>query len=479
MLRNSHPIGMAFRFFKTCFGAMRRKGVVNMMLAQTQIQRQALSQAQQQSLNILQLPIVSLREYLTDVTLGNPMVDIEGGSDDFLIQQRDFVTWAEDDSGRIFQRHAAPRSENDAQMETPEPDVQETFTEHLLNQLYQDKQLPEEYLPLCRFLVESLNSRGYLDEPIEQLAELQNVPSERMMQALYVIQSLSPAGVGARTLQECLILQLVQTHDFNAYTLKIIKECLPLLAKNSIRSIAKKLGKPEAEALRYCNIIRGLNPIPSCGFPSQDRNCFIIPEAVIRIEDGAPIIHYNRDAMPRICINSEYQKMLQETSDPDLHKYLQKNKQQAVNLQRDLAARENTIVRLLRYTLEIQTDFVMGKRKTPIPMSVNDAALKLGVHSSTVRRAICEKYIVLPNSGTVLLKDLFSIAVGNDTSLNKAIIQEKIRSLIKTEDCALPLSDADIKEALDAMDIHISRRTVAAYREEMGILSTSGRRSRV
>lgn len=449
-----------------------------MMLAQTQIQRQALSQAQQQSLNILQLPIVSLREYLTDVALGNPMVDIEGGSDDFLMQQRNFVIWAEDDSGRIFQRHAASRSENDAQMETPEPDVQETFTEHLLNQLYQDKQLPEEYLPLCRFLVESLNSRGYLDEPIEQLAELQNVPSECLMQALYVVQSLSPAGVGARTLEECLILQLVQTHDFNVCTLKIIKEYLPLLAKNNIRAIAKKLVRSEAETLRYCNIIRGLNPIPSCGFPTQERNCFIIPEAVIRIENGAPVIHYNRDAMPRVCINSEYLKMFQETSDPNLHKYLQKNKQQAVNLQQNLMARENTIVRLLRYVLEIQTNFVMGKQKTPAPMSINEAALKLGVHSSTVRRAIHEKYIILPNSGTVLLKDLFSTAIGNDTNLNKTIIQEKIRHLIETEDCTLPLSDSDIKEALDAMDIHISRRTVAAYREEMGILSTSGRRNR-
>lgn len=450
-----------------------------MTLAQTQVQRQTLSQAQQQSLHILQLPIMSLREYLTDVAMGNPMVDVEGGSDDFLMQQRDFVAWAEDDSGRIFQHHTAPRSENDMQAEMPEPDTPETFTEHLLNQLYQDKYLPEGYLPLCRFLVENLNSRGYLDEPIEQLAELQNVPSERLMQALYVIQSLSPAGVGARTLQECLILQLVQTHDFNACTLKIIKECLPLLAKNSIRSIAKKLGRPEAETLRYCNIIRGLNPIPSCGFPSQEQNCFIIPEAVIQIENNAPVIHYNRGAMPRICINPEYLQMLQETSDPDLHRYLQKNKQQAVNLQQDLAARENTIVRLLRYVLEIQTDFIMGRRKIPIPMSINEAALRLGIHSSTVRRAMHEKYIVLPNSGTVLIKDLFSTPVGNDTNLNKAMIQEKIRSLIETEDHAFPLSDSDIQEALDAMDIHISRRTVAVYREGMGIPSTTGRRSRI
>lgn len=450
-----------------------------MRLKQTQQQKQALSQAQQQSLHVLQMPILSLREYLTEIALGNPLIEIEGGADDFLTQMEQPAMWEEDDSGRIFDRSpGVPRSEDDEPPEMREADAGETFTEHLLAQLNMDRSLPREYLPLCCFLVESLNSRGYLDEPVEVLAEVKNVPTEHLMQALYAVQSLSPTGVGARSLQECLILQLIQTHDFNPYTMKIIKSYLPLLAKNSIRSIAGKLGQTENETLQYCNAIRRLNPIPSRGFPTRENNRYIIPEAVVRAEGGRFVIHYNQNALPQIRMNTEYLRMLDETTDRELHGYLQKNRQQAVQLRQQIEARESTIVRLIRCVLDTQIDFITGKRKTPVPMTVNETSLKLGVHSSTVSRAVREKYVVLPNCGMVLLKSLFSTSVGESAGQNKAMIQERIRYLVEGEDHALPLSDESIKEALAAMDIRISRRTVAAYREEMGIPATSGRRVR-
>ena len=150
-----------------------------------------------------------------------------------------------DFNGAAFETWRAPARQSSSASEEPyEPAnhtaAPESFKEHLLRQLDQDAALPASYLPAVHFLVESLNSRGYLDDPIDVLADVMGISVDDAMQALYVVQSLSPTGVGARDLQECLILQLAESRDFNAATLGIVKNCLPLLAKRQYHAIARK-----------------------------------------------------------------------------------------------------------------------------------------------------------------------------------------------------------------------------------------------
>ena len=244
-----------------------------MLQSQIHCQQQILSAEMRQSLKILQLPMAGLQAELIQFAEENPMVDLDQFYKDWQNgDSNSLMTFCEDFSGSIFEtvipsRQAA--NENDSAQTADGGSIQhqETFSEYVKEQLPQIlKYLPFRYAAWCEYIIDSLDHRGYLDEPLDLLASFMGSSVEEATQALYAVQSLAPTGVGARSLEECLTLQLAHSPYFNKYTLNIIQDYLPLLAKGNIEKISKDLKIPFAEAQRYCQVIQAFNPIPSNGF---------------------------------------------------------------------------------------------------------------------------------------------------------------------------------------------------------------------
>ena len=443
-----------------------------MILSQKQTQQQVLSPAMQQSLHILQMPLSALQEHLNDISIENPIAEL-------TLTDKQLPQLQKDLSGRRFERAASQHTRDDAPLELHDEDeVQETFVSHLKNQLPQiSRHLPERYLPICEFIIESLDRRGYLDEPIDLLAASMGVSVEDATQALYAVQTLSPIGTGARTLEECLMLQLAEGKDFNRYTLAIVQEHLLLLAKRDYAALGRALKLSQTEARAYGEVIRSLNPIPSNGFRThQDDNHPIIPDALVALHQDGMVVHYNHQALPKVSISRDYQSILDSTDDPGVREYLLEKRQQVEKLRQDLDKRESTLVRLIQYVLNVQKEFALGQTEAPAPLSIQEIAEHLSLHPSTVSRAVKDKYITV-GGYTMPLKNLLSAQIGKGIPMSKAMLKTCMLRLIDAEDKHHPLSDESLAAALAAMDIRISRRTVASYREEFGIPTASMRKS--
>lgn len=444
-----------------------------MTLTQNQSLKQTISADMKQSLEILQIPLLSLDEYIRDAALANP-----------LIEQGDTGT-----EGRVSETEPLrmekpapvyrgdPFEKTGEQPDIPDEAAEENFTDYLLSQLRQDGRLPPEYLPPCTFLIESLNERGYLEDPIETLASEMGISTFSALQALYVVQSLSPAGVGARDLQECLVLQLAAGSDFNEYTLRIVKDCLPLLAAGNLPAIAKKLSLSTEETAVWCQAVRRLNPVPSNGFRTYSDAGYLIPDAALKKSGESLQIQFNAAALPKISINWGYYRELYACGEKEVADYLRQNLRQAKKLQQDIENRRSTLERIIQYVAEKQLKYLLGYQSAPQPLENQEVAEALSLHPSTISRAVKDKYLSL-NGKVLSLKSLFCAPISKNSVLSRDMLKKKIAGLVDAEDRRCPLSDESLCEALKLQGIAISRRTVTAYRGELGIASVTARRVR-
>ena len=445
-----------------------------MELVQKQSLRQTMSQTMIQSLAVLQMPIVELYPFISERVLENPVLDVEAPASmsvelpQYLTPRR--LIWETDYSGE-----RSERSPDDFPQEPFE--AQDDFREMLHLQLGEERMLPPDMLPLCHFLVDSLNNRGYLEDPIELLAGIAGVPAADMTQAMYAVQELTPTGVGARTLQECLVLQLVQTPDFNASTLKLVTAGLDLLAANDLGGIAALLGVGRAEAESCCAAVRRLNPIPSRGYRTGSDSIFVIPEAEVSAEGRRWAVRYNERALPKLRIHPDYEAMLRRSDDPQLTEYLKTQMDRAHELMHMIYARESTLVRVIECIVQYQSEFLMRGFEALRPLSIGEVAEDLDLSPSTVGRAVQGKFILTPQ-GMLELKRLFSGPASADSAVSAAGARERLRALVKAEDRRDPLSDERLCSAMKALGVPISRRTVAKYRAELGIPPAAKRKQR-
>ena len=429
--------------------------------------QQTMSLSMQQALNILQLPAYALQEYLIDISMDNPMVDFNQLNEPHPVSLTECTEEWDRFPGYRGQNGQDTNWENQqAPYAASDTAQQETFISHLTQQLPQvSKYLPERYIPICKFIIESLDSRGYLDEPIDMLAAAANVSIEDFMQALYAVQALSPTGVGARSLEECLVLQLADGPYFNRWTLAIVRNFLPELAQKDFGLIAKKLSITKRKAEEYSRAICFLNPIPSNGFRTgRDENHYVIPEAYVDIQRDQISVQYNRTAVPNLVVNPEYTALLKSTQDPATEKYLKEKQAQIYRIQQDLSKRETTIVRLIRCMLQVQKAYLTGQDPAPSVLTVQDLAETMGLNPSTVSRGIKDKYISISGQ-LVPLKNLLCAQIGKGIPFSRAMLKVCMTKLIDSEDKEHPLSDESLQEALGTMGISISRRSVAQYRK--------------
>ena len=448
-----------------------------MRLEQTQnlSQKLALTQTMRQSLDCLQLSAPELCEYVQELALSNPLLDVQAPTyyetelpGDTVPPEREAVELRESENG-----FPSPPAGEGADIGAY-PAGEKSFRDELNEQIGQLRLVDGRLLGLCRFLIGCLDERGYLDCPLEELAEETGYPVSELEQALYAVQMLEPPGVGARSLSECLTLQLAQGKAFNRLTLAIARGGLELLGKRDYAGLAAMLGVSVSEAKRSAEEILALSPIPSRGFAGGAPAVYIAPDAVFRAERGRLVIELNERILPRLSVNGEYAALLSDSGDPEVQRYIREKLAEAQALIKGVRARCDTLTRLIALLGETQEAFFL-RGGDLAPVTMQQFAGRLGVSVSTVSRAVQNKYLQF--QGRLLpLRGFFTTALRSDAAISNQVVKQRIKALIRDESPASPLSDEALRLALSEAGIAVSRRAVAKYRAALGIPSSTARR---
>ena len=448
-------------------------------------QKQVLSQHMVQSMEILQMSAQELEEYIEKMALENPVIELADSSQSKAdIQQEDLqrkLDWLEstDLQNRVYYQQERTAENMEANWHDSRQ-LEENLEEYLHAQI-----LLTDYTELERAIVEylicSLDSRGYFSGEVAQVAEHFRVPEETVEKMLRDIQKLDPAGVGARNLQECLLLQLQRKKNCSDITVKIIEEYMEEVARNHLANIARKLQVSLENVQDACAEIRNLNPKPGSSFSDREQLRYISPDAVVvKLEDNFEIL-VNEYQYPGFSISSYYQDLMQNTTDAEAKKYLQEKVQQAQWISSCISQRSSTLSRVVHLLVEKQNAFFMNGPGHKCPMRLSDLAETLELHESTISRAMRGKYLQCSWGVFPLNYFLTSVAVKSsnaDGAGDKTPEQMKalIREIVDGENKKKPYSDQAISDQLTARGIRLSRRTVNKYRTEMGIPDKSGRK---
>ncbi|MBS6281487.1 MULTISPECIES: RNA polymerase factor sigma-54 [Intestinimonas] len=458
-----------------------------MELSMSMKQTQTLSPQMMQSMEILQMGSQELLEYIQDQVQENPVLEMEekyGKGDDTAVLQRK-LEWLEstDAQNRYYHQQDTEDDEKDPISNYGTVDErEENLYLYVLSQL-EVMDLEPELLPVGRFLVESLNQNGWLDESVEDLAEELGKPVEEVEKALAAVQSLEPAGVGARNLSECLVLQLQRRHEDSELAIRIARDYLDPLSKSRYGLIAKSLGVCQEEVRTACDLIRTLNPRPGGGFAARENLVYINPDLfVVNFPDHFELLT-NDYFFPDLNISGYYCRMLKSTEDNEVKDYLMGKVRQAKWVVHSIEQRRSTLLRCAECILELQEEFFRRGPGHLKPMCLADIAQKVGVHESTVSRTVRDKYLQCA-SGVYPLSYFFSRSLGapaarpgtEENASSPDFAKALLKKLIGGEDKHKPLSDQKLCERMAREGCELSRRTVAKYRDELGIPSTTGRK---
>ena len=449
-----------------------------------QEQKQLLSAVQIQSLTLLSLTAQELTEYLQQQLLENPVLEQDeqqGGEAAAAYEppRRESQDWEEEE-------YSAPRS-SDAAYETFSDDRNPAFAQDdydmvraLLLQLEMRCRHSEAQMQALRAVVYSLDDDGYLRAALDDLAERFGIAEELLEQALAEVQTLEPAGLGARSLAECLRLQIPAAHPERALLLAMIDEHLPALAAGRLRNVARALGVSEKKAAQLFEYIRQLDPRPGAAVRPAERPHYIIPDIFVRRIDGVYRVFLNEAHQPRLRISGYYRELLQrEIKDEAARAYTRQKLAEAALLLRNVERRRTTILRVAEIIVQHQTGFFDHGLEALRPLTLREVAATAELHESTVCRAVGGKYMDTPR-GVYAVKFFFSRAYQRQDGalVASACVRKRIAEYIAAEDKARPLSDREIEELLLAEGLRVARRTVAKYRDEMGLPCRAYRRKR-
>lgn len=351
-----------------------------------------------------------------------------------------------------------------------------TLKDFLIEQLI-EANIDEEKFKICKYIVDNLDNRGYLDYKTIDICKNLLISIELFEECLAIVQSLEPCGVAARDLKECLLLQLDSKGIRDYYLEEIINEHLVLLSENKYAAIGKKLGITPLEVQRYGDLIKELEPKPSRGYFTGEETSYIIPDAYIRKIDDEYIILMNDNIIPKLNINNTYKDVINHSEDKVAVDYVKDKISSAMSLIKSIENRKTTLYKVIQEILNFQKDYFNYGDDYLKPMTIKAISIKLNLHESTVSRAIRDKYIALNNGNIKRIKDLFTNSLNyHNEDLSTLNIKNMIKEIVEKENKKKPLSDSNICELLNDKGLNISRRTVAKYREEVGIKSSSQRK---
>ena len=453
-------------------------------------QTQTLSQRMIQSAEILQMTSQELNTYINELALENPVIDIveppTAEEQRESIEQQEWLNSFNEENYYLYQRQ---NNDDDYDFKSSwniNTDDGETLQDYLWSQLITENFTDQE-TEIIKFMLECLDNKGYLEESTETIASYFGTDTEIVEDLLSDLQALDPSGVCARTLEECLKLQLERRDILTPVLESIIDNCLEMVAKNQIPAIARKLRLSPTETAGYCQIIKSLNPKPGVSFSSRDQLRYIIPDVtIVKFKDHFDIL-LNESMYPTIELNSYYRQMNQNPESSELKEYLGNKIRQAEWVKQCVTQRGKTLMQVSRAILEHQEEFFTFGPAHLNPLRLADIAQELDIHESTVSRAVSKKYLqcswgVYPMnfffSRSVAVQESSSSASGTQ-SVTAADIKRVLREIIEEENKKKPYSDRLLGEKLAERGISISRRTVAKYREEEGIADASGRKEYV
>ena len=352
-----------------------------------------------------------------------------------------------------------------------------TLPEHLMFQL-QFAAPKKDCRKIGKYIIESLDENGYMTSSVEEIAAATGTSEEKILKVLHLIHTFDPMGVGAKDLAECLIIQLRQKKQLTEVLEKVINEHLEDLANNRLSVIAKDMGMSAKDVQDMCDIIRTLEPKPGRGFAAQADNRYIIPDVLVERVDDEYVVTINESSSPKLMVSSYYQNLLKEADkDEGLNKYLTERVNAAFWLIKSIEQRKQTIYNVVTSVVKHQKEFLDKGSKYMKTLTLKDIAEEVGIHESTVSRSINGKYLQCPR-GVFEIKYFFSAGVSGDEGegISSNSIKEFIKEIVESEDPKVPYSDQTMVEMLKDKGINISRRTVAKYRDELNILSSSKRR---
>lgn len=353
----------------------------------------------------------------------------------------------------------------------------ESLKDHLLWQLLMTSPTEDEQR-IGSLIIGNLNSDGYLDIPIEELARVGGVSIELVEQLLLQMQTFDPVGICSRDLKECLLIQLRHLNVNDPIVTEIIKNHLNHIENKNYKAISKALKISLDDTIAAINVIKGLEPRPGRQF-SEEEPQYIYPDIFVYKFENDFVISLNDDGMPKLRINSFYKKSM-ATNDkiPEKTKdYIQDKMRSATWLIKSIHQRQKTIYRVMESILRFQGDFFENGISYLKPMVLRDVAQDIGMHESTISRVTTNKYAFTPQ-GIFELKYFFNSPIQrvHGTAVASASVQDKIRQMILSEDPKKPYSDDKLSAMLKEANINIARRTVAKYREMLGVLSSNKRK---
>ncbi|HSM77213.1 MAG TPA: RNA polymerase factor sigma-54 [Bryobacteraceae bacterium] len=391
------------------------------------------------------------------------------------------------DFGSFFDEYLDPgfKSPASEQIEKPSYDTflssPVTLADHLQSQL-SVLVMAESVRDAADYIIGNLDENGRLTISLEEMAELSGYSAADLQEALRVVQSLEPSGLAARDVRECLLLQLESRNAQGGVAWRIVSDHLKLLENKQFKDLAKVLGRPPEHIQIAVDVIRRLNPWPGARFSGPDARQ-VEPDVYISKDGEEYLIQLNDDDVPQIRLNAGYKKMLDREQQPgttkEVRTFIKEKFASALQLMKNIEQRKQTILKVCQSIVRRQLEFLEQGIDCLRPMMIKEIAEEIGVHPSTVSRAVAGKYAHTPQ-GVFELRYFFSEAVqginGGATPL--LILKRRVKKMIEEEDHAHPLTDEQITNRLRAEGIDVTRRTVAKYREDMRIPSTHQRRVR-
>lgn len=453
-----------------------------------QEQKQILSQKMIQSASILQMSASDLEDYLNEQSLENPVIDlVQKSPEQDTAKNDETYQWicSHDEQNRYLYQRVESRND-----ELPEWNLEaqhgEDLSEYLWEQLL-TRHIPEEYESDVRAMLDSLDEKGYFSESEEEFMQQFSMSRRQFSLLLNLIQSLEPAGIGARSLSECLCLQLERKKMLTPKLEEFIMNHLDQMAKNQLPQIARKLSVSINEVKEFCTIIRTLDPKPGASFGQVRHTQYINPDVIIvKFKDHLDIL-LNETLYPDIVLNTGYTQMYQKyNNDTEVQEYLQKKINQAEWIRQCIKQRNSTLFAVVQEIVNYQSGFFYEGTSRLKPLRLADIAEKLNIHESTVSRAIHQKYLqcawgTFPLNyffvkNTVRSSAIFQTAEEKDASSTALAIKAALREIVSSENKKKPYSDRILAEKLEEQGFSVSRRTVSKYREEEHIPSASGRK---
>ncbi|MEE2828612.1 MAG: RNA polymerase factor sigma-54 [Myxococcota bacterium] len=451
----------------------------------------------QQAIKLLQLNHIELSELVSQEIVENPVLEEEqeGRTDPLSELKQSEASATPDDPNAEGNREqteidweryldnysSGPRTGGEVRRDNDElPGYEQTLTrgatlgEHLLWQI-QMVEVSGDVLRGAVAIVGNLNGDGYLMTPLSEVQDAEGLSEEMVLEGLALVQTLDPLGVGARDLGECLLIPARVAYPDDRVLLSILSEYMAQVAKRDFRAIARGLRVSQQRVIDAMRTITLLEPKPGRPFTDEEPR-YITPDiSVIKSRDGF-VIQLNEDGIPKLRV-SEYYRQVLTVADKKEKEYIREKLRSAQWLIRSIFQRQRTIYKVTESIVKQQREFFEEGLSQLKPMILRDVAEDIEMHESTVSRVTTNKYVHTPH-GTFPLKFFFNSGIqragGGDVA--SEMVKQRIKAMVGEEDPRKPLSDSAIVKLLGSEDITIARRTVAKYRDMLGISSSSQRR---